>query len=207
MKSAEAYITGIGQSEVGVRLTRSPLLLTLDAIREMQAEKPFGAKEVKKISVHGSQVTMDHVGWKYQPLGLTSAQLNLPFCVATLLLEGACFVEQFTEDIVADPRRMALAEKVSVRHDDAITALGAKFRHKVRVEVMLTDGTRLETTVEAPRGSEHNFASEADVIAKFKSLAAHALPAAQVDALCDAMMNAERLDDAAQLVRLMTVAE
>ena len=30
----EAYITGIGQSEIGVRLARHPLLLTIDAIRE-----------------------------------------------------------------------------------------------------------------------------------------------------------------------------
>ncbi|KHK91845.1 thiolase family protein [Novosphingobium malaysiense] len=34
MASKEAYITGIGQSEVGVRLPRHPLLLTLDAVRE-----------------------------------------------------------------------------------------------------------------------------------------------------------------------------
>jgi 2-methylcitrate dehydratase PrpD len=180
---------------------------TLDAIRLLQAQRPFGPADVERIVVHGSQVTMDHVGWKYQPLGLTSAQLNLPFCVATLLLEGACFVEQFTEDIVADPRRMALAEKVSVQHDDAITALGAKFRHKVRVEVWLKDGTVLETTVESPRGSEHNFASAQDVIAKFKLLAAHALPATQVDALCEAMMNVETLKDASQIVRLMTRAD
>ncbi len=179
---------------------------TLDGIRVLQERTPFGPEHVEHIIVHGSQVTMDHVGWKYQPLGLTSSQLNLPFCVATLLLEGDCFVDQFTESVVADPRRMALAEKVSVRHDDAITALGAKFRHKVRVEVHLKDGTVMETTVEAPRGSEQNFASAADVIAKYKSLARHALPAAQVDALCDAMMHAEDLDDAAQLVRLMTVA-
>jgi 3-oxoacyl-[acyl-carrier-protein] synthase III len=30
----EAYITGIGQSEVAIRTTRHPLLLTLDAVRE-----------------------------------------------------------------------------------------------------------------------------------------------------------------------------
>ena len=34
----EAYITGIGMSEVGVRLTRAPLLLTMDAIREAVAD-------------------------------------------------------------------------------------------------------------------------------------------------------------------------
>ena len=56
---------------------------TLDAIRLMQQERPFGADDVATVIVHGSQVTMDHVGWKYVPQGLTSAQLNLPYCVAT----------------------------------------------------------------------------------------------------------------------------
>jgi 2-methylcitrate dehydratase PrpD len=46
---------------------------TLDAIRLMQQERPFGADDVAKVIVHGSQVTMDHVGWKYVPQGLTSA--------------------------------------------------------------------------------------------------------------------------------------
>ncbi|MDR2856646.1 MAG: thiolase family protein [Novosphingobium sp.] len=34
MAKREAYITGIGQSEVGVRLPRHPLLLTIDAVKE-----------------------------------------------------------------------------------------------------------------------------------------------------------------------------
>lgn len=34
MAKGEAYITGVGQSEVGVRLERHPLLLTVDAINE-----------------------------------------------------------------------------------------------------------------------------------------------------------------------------
>jgi acetyl-CoA acetyltransferase len=34
MATREAYITGVGQSEVGIRVTRHPLLLTVDAVRE-----------------------------------------------------------------------------------------------------------------------------------------------------------------------------
>lgn len=34
MAKREAYITGVGQSEVGVRLPRHPLLLTIDAVKE-----------------------------------------------------------------------------------------------------------------------------------------------------------------------------
>jgi aconitate decarboxylase len=176
---------------------------TLDAIRDMQQERPFGANGVKKVSVHGSQVTMDHVGWKYVPQGLTSAQLNLPYCVATWLLDGDVFVDQFTEDKVADPARMKLAEVVEVHHDKDITAKGAKFRHMVRVVVELKDGTRMERTVEAARGSEKKFASDADIVEKFEKLARKALPQVQVAKLRDAMLNLENLEDASEIARLL----
>ena len=82
---------------------------SLDAIRTMQARRPFGADDVERIVVHGSKATVEHTGWAYKPEGMTSAQLNLSYCVATLLLEGDVFVDQFTDDMVADPARMALA--------------------------------------------------------------------------------------------------
>jgi 2-methylcitrate dehydratase PrpD len=176
---------------------------TLDALREMRAERPFRAHEVEVVVVHGSQVTMDHVGWRYRPAGLTAAQLNLPYCVATYLLEGDCFVNEFTEDKVADPARLALAERVSVRHDPQITARGAKSRHMVRVELWLKDGTRMERTVEAPRGSEHQFASEAEVVEKFEKLAAKALARERIERLREALLGLEKLEDASLLAGLM----
>ena len=177
---------------------------TLDAIRDMQAERKFGAKDVKKVVVHGSKVTMEHVGWKYVPQGLTSAQLNLPYCVATWLLDGDCFVDQFTDAKVADPARMALANRVEVREDKDITARGAKFRHMVHAEVHLNDGTVMKRTVEAGRGSEKNFASDADVVQKFEKLAAKALPRTQVKKLRDAMLGLDKLADAGEIARLLS---
>ena len=178
---------------------------TLDAIRELQAQRPFGPADIDRIEVHGSQVTMDHVGWKYEPQGLTSAQLNLPFCVATWLIEGDCFVEQFTDDIVADPARMALAEKVVVFHDEAITARGAKFRHMVRVRVVLKDGATLECTKEYARGSERNFSSADDIVEKFEKLASHAFDRPQVEALRDAMLGLDKLENARTVARLLAL--
>lgn len=176
---------------------------TLDALRDMQGTRPFGADDVAKIVVSGSRVTMDHVGWKYAPQGLTSAQLNLPYCVATWLIEGDCFVDQFTEDKVADPARMALAEKVKVRHDEEITAKGAKFRHMVHVEAHLKDGTIMKRTVEAARGSEQKFATDAEVVEKFEKLAVKALPRSQVERLRDITLNLDTLAEAAELARLL----
>jgi 2-methylcitrate dehydratase PrpD len=172
----------------------------------MQGERNFGEADIDHIVVHGSKVTMDHVGWKYEPQGLTSAQLNLPYCVATWLLEGDVFVDQFTDDMVADPERMRVAGKVSVAEDPAITALGSKSRHKVHVEVFLKDGTKIEKTVEAGRGNERDFASEADIVEKFEKLATHVLPLPQVQKIRDFMLTLEQQSDAGDLARLLAKA-
>jgi aconitate decarboxylase len=176
---------------------------TLDALRNMRERHSFGPTDVERIVVHGSRVTMDHVGWPYEPEGLTSAQLNLPYCVATLLLDGDVFVDQFTAAKVADPERIALSRRVEVKEDPTITARGKAFRHMVRVEITLRDGTRREETVEAPRGSEDSFASAEAVIDKFRKLASRRIPDAQAARIVDAVIGAERLADAGQLVSLL----
>ncbi len=52
MPAADAYITGIGQSEVGVRLQRSPLLLTVDAIREALTEAGLDIAQIDGVSTY-----------------------------------------------------------------------------------------------------------------------------------------------------------
>jgi 2-methylcitrate dehydratase PrpD len=164
---------------------------------------PFGADDIASIVVHGSQVTVEHVGWPYQPQGLGSAQLNLPFCVATLLLEGDVFVDQFTDAVVDDKRRIALSKKVSVLHDPEITARGSNYRNMVRVEVHLKNGAKLEQTVEAPRGSESSFAPEADIVGKFKKLATHVVRDAKADEIVNLMLGAEKLARAEQIAQAL----
>ncbi len=113
---------------------------TLDAIRSMRARRPFSPADVDRIVVHGSRATVEHAGWPYVPDGITAAQLNLPFCVATLLYAGEVFVDQFDAAQVVDPARLALAERVRVVEDPAITARGAASRHMVHVELFLNGG-------------------------------------------------------------------
>jgi len=176
---------------------------TLDAIRNMQARHPFGVDDVERIIVQGSRVTVDHVGWKYVPQGLVSAQLNLPYCVATLLLDGDVFVDQFTEEKVTDAQRMRVSQLVEVVEDPAITARGSVYRHMVHVKVRLRDGTELDETVETPRGSEHSFASADDVIAKFRKLASRRLAAPQVEQIVERVMLADKMGRANELVNLL----
>jgi aconitate decarboxylase len=176
---------------------------SLDSIRLMQARRKFGADDVVKIVIKGSKATVEHTGWPYKPEGMTSAQLNLPYCVATLLLEGDVFVDQFRDDMIADPARMALAKRIEVVEDPAITALGAKFRHKVQVSVHLKDGAVLEEGLEAPRGSEKNFASASDIQAKFQKLASRVFAPAECNRIMDMMLSVDALPDIGVLVKAL----
>jgi aconitate decarboxylase len=178
---------------------------TLDALRDIRKRRPFALDEIEAIIVHGSQVTVDHVGWPYKPEGLTAAQLNLPFCVATLLIEGDVFVDEFTPDCIDDAARINLSRKVKVVHDPAITALGAGARHKVRVEIKFRDGSVERETREAPRGSEQSFAGADEIVGKFRKLTRGVMPATQQDALIDAVLGLDKLPDSRTLIERLRV--
>ncbi|MFT3930660.1 MAG: thiolase family protein [Spongiibacteraceae bacterium] len=52
----EAYITGIGQSQIGMKLTRHPLLLTLDAVKEALDESGLTIDQIDGVSTYPGRV-------------------------------------------------------------------------------------------------------------------------------------------------------
>jgi len=52
MGVGDAFITGVGQSAVGIRLTRHPLLLTLDAVREALDEAGLTIGQIDGVSTY-----------------------------------------------------------------------------------------------------------------------------------------------------------
>ena len=58
MSANEAYITGVGQSEVGVKLMRLPLLLTLDAVREALSEAGLTIGQIDGVSTYPGRMAM-----------------------------------------------------------------------------------------------------------------------------------------------------
>lgn len=52
MARNEAYISGVGQSQIGVKLTRHPLLLTLDAVREALDEAGLSITQIDGVSTY-----------------------------------------------------------------------------------------------------------------------------------------------------------
>lgn len=57
MALKEAFITGVGQSEVGVRLTRSAMGLTLDAVKEALAEAGLALEQIDGVSTYPGKMS------------------------------------------------------------------------------------------------------------------------------------------------------
>jgi acetyl-CoA acetyltransferase len=52
VSSSDVFITGVGQSEIGIKLTRHPLLLTLDAVREALDEAGLTIGQIDGVSTY-----------------------------------------------------------------------------------------------------------------------------------------------------------
>ena len=55
-KNNEAYFTGVGQSQIGQKLERHPLLLTLDAVKEALAEAGLSIDQIDGVSTYPGRV-------------------------------------------------------------------------------------------------------------------------------------------------------
>lgn len=65
MTAGDAFITGIGQSQIGARLERHPLLLTMDALREALDDAGLTVEDIDGISTYPGKVA----GQGYSPVG------------------------------------------------------------------------------------------------------------------------------------------
>ena len=115
---------------------------TLDAIRDIRQRRPFTLDELDRIVVHGSQVTVDHVGWPYRPEGpdLGAAQpavLRRARCCS----KATCSSISSRPEAVDDRRaHRAVAQGRGRARSRHHRARRSAFRHKVRVEVHFRDG-------------------------------------------------------------------
>jgi 2-methylcitrate dehydratase PrpD len=177
--------------------TRVPNHASLEGIRALRRQRNFQADEVKELRIRLGKGYIQNVAWAYTPTTITSAQLNLYFVAAVMLLENDVFIDQFTEQAIADPKVLAMIERISITHDASLD--GKQYDHGNPVEVTLNDGTVLSGWGMV-RGGPENPTTRADVVEKFGKLTSRVLDAKVRSRLierCDAL---ETLEDATALI-------
>ncbi len=69
---------------------------SVEAAKRMLKKKRIDPDAIERIDVRTTKATLLHVGWPYEPRSITTAQMNLPYCLSVTLIDGDAFVEQFT---------------------------------------------------------------------------------------------------------------
>jgi 2-methylcitrate dehydratase PrpD len=184
---------------------RGPIHPSLECVRILQATNGFRAADIAHVDVAIADASFKAVGFPYRPTSPTSAQMNLQYCLAMMLLEGEVFIDQFAEHRLREPAVLELVSRISVRHDPRLdeNATTPKPRDTT-VEVTLRDGTVLrqrENRYLLSFGEDPN-ASER-VIAKFRRSTAGHVSESAAERIIELCLNLEQVSDIREISTLL----
>ena len=169
---------------------------SLDAAAQALAETPVRTEDIEEIvaltTEAGVSLVLEPLADKHRPRTEYEAKFSLPYSIAWLLVHGHVDVSTYTDQAIADPDVLALAAKVRYEVKDYDTYPRA-FPGGVRIHTR--DGRTLEAELPYQRGGHENPMSAEQVREKFRTNAALALSAAEVEALEEAVTALERSGD------------
>ena len=166
----------------------------IDAAITLHHRLPDTWKDIDTVSVRSYDLVVDSIGGRYTEPGasFTRCQFSLPYLVAVALADGRLGVAQLTSVRRADPAVHALAGRVRVTEDPALTAqYPERFPYEVEVSVR---GAALVETVEAPRGTRQRPLTLTEIREKFDTLTTPALGHAGSAHLVEAVDRLDTLD-------------
>jgi hypothetical protein len=121
------------------------------------------------------------------PANTLAAKFSVPFAVATRLVHGHSGLTSFTWDAVRDERVLALARKVSISEDPAMTQR-LPLERPARVVISLHDGRQIIGEAGVNRGDDAAPYSREELRQKFMDLTQRVWPAAHAAAVLEATL-------------------
>jgi 2-methylcitrate dehydratase len=180
--------------------SQGPIFAALKLAREIDVAA------ITAITIHTYEFAYREIGSgaeKWRPLTRETADHSMPYIVAAALADGAFSDEVFAPARFADPKILAIADKITIRENAEMNRdFPGKFR--CRVEIAMRDGATRSASVDYPHGHHLDPMSDAEVEAKFRALAGRKLAGEKVEALLTALWG---FDKAAGADEVFAIAE
>lgn len=136
---------------------------------------------------------------KFDPQTRETADHSIPYLVVAALLDGEITDDSFTPQRFRHPRALALLKRSSMEIDEAYTKNWPD-PMCCRIEITLKNGETLSHAAENPKGHPSRPMSDAEINAKFMTLACRVLDRPQAMALLDLLWKVEDLDEIGPLL-------
>ena len=176
---------------------------SLDALLFIMNSKQLKPEDISRVDVGLSPMTFTHCAWEYKAQGVTAAQMNLYFNMASVAFDGVLFTEQYSESKLTDPRLQAFMQKVHAYIDRDIEAMGVAYRHASRVKVTTTKGEVFQKEILDRRGSPENPLSKDEIAFKFRNVVSGILRDSQIDEMIGLVDKLEELTDMSLITNLL----
>lgn len=174
---------------------------SLDALdRILAAHGPLAPEEVAEVTVETYSLAAELSN--RAPQNTLAGKFSVPFAIATTLVNGGSGVMSFTWDAVRDARIQALAVKVTVTEDPALTAM-MPARRPSRVRLRLTSGEILEAETLINRGDAEDPYDADELEAKYHELCVRVWDREVATALRAALFGLDAAASMAEVTRLM----
>ena len=141
----------------------------------------------------------DYVSWvtgKAEPTTGLEGKFSIFHSAAVAAVDGAASVRQFTDERVNDPVVRDMRGRVSIVVDDQLP------KDAATVELALTDGRRVTSTVSHNKGTPDKPMTDAEIEAKFTDLAAPRIGTDAARRLVELCWRLDDCEDVAELARL-----
>jgi 2-methylcitrate dehydratase PrpD len=170
----------------------------ITAMFDLVEKNNLRPEQVKKLNVTMSKTAVDMHGIFPRYKSKFDALLSTHYAAAVILHDRELSLAQFEPARYDDPKlRKFAAEQVEVTADATLTGVQAV------VEAQTTDGKTFSVRCDHPRGSAENPLTRAQIETKFRTYAKSRLPAANVDAVIDAVTRIEDLGSVRTLMDLL----
>ena len=177
----------------------------IDAALQLRAEDKVAPDQIERIDIYMPEAAYGHGGWKaVRPLEPIGAQMNVAYAVAVALLDGQVLIAQFSEKRINSDDVWNLIDRTQTHHEAAYDQLPVDDRLTTRVRLTLKDRSIRERVVAHPRGTGDNVLTDADIVAKYRSLTDPVIAADRQAAIEKTVLALESLDDISQLTALLT---
>jgi 2-methylcitrate dehydratase PrpD len=154
-----------------------------------------------------ARIDVDTYIWAAQldgqkPRNMLAAKFSLPFSLATTIVNGTASIAAFRDEARRDAVTLALAGRIAVREDKALTAMLPGLR-PARVKITLVDGRILSAEAYTNKGDAEDPYSAEEVQDKFREVAGSVWSHAHCSSILAAVEDLDRSPGLGALSRLL----
>ena len=207
---ATAIYKGLGSMWETQRIAVKPyaamglLHAAIDAALKLRATGEGVVDQIARIDIDMSEAAYSHGGWQAtRPLTTIGAQMNVAYAVAVALLDGAVLIGQFSERRINGDDVWRLINRTHTHHEMSYDALPESQRLTTRLVITFHDGTTREQVVTQPRGTGSHQLTNAQIVDKYRALTYSVIEPARRQAIENAVLSLETLDDIAILTGML----